>query len=230
MYIVIVGGGRVGRDLVDLLLEEGHDIVLIESRAKASNDIAEQYDIMVIHGDATDLKTLGEANIRDADAFVSVTGDDTTNLVACQLAQKLYDVKKTVARVNDPKNEEVFLKLGIDRAISTTRASAIYIKNQVSDMATLLSLGDYSARFLELTVPPGSKAEGRKIMELKLPRSCTFISIMRDNKMVIPEGSTIVLAGDKISALVDNTVVKSVKELILDKPRKMNRLRKKVKS
>ncbi len=229
MYVVVIGVGRVGKDLIDILLDEGHDIVIIEADEKVSSKIAEQYDVLVIRGDATDLKTLGDANINDADAFVAVTGDDNTNLVACQLAKKLYNVKKTVARVNDPKNEEVFLKLGIDRVISTTRASAIYIKNEVSDMATLLSLGDYSARLLELSVPDDSSAVGMKIMDLGLPTSCTFISIMRGERMIIPKGSSVLKSSDRITALVDNTVVEDVREIILEKKVK-KRLRKKGKT
>ena len=125
MYVVIVGGGRVGRDIAELLLPEGHDVVILDTDEETCNLLTREYDALVIKGDGTDIEYLKEAGVNKADALLAVTGDDKVNLIVCQLAQKLFNVPKVVGRINDPKNEAVFSTLDIKNTVSTTRASAL---------------------------------------------------------------------------------------------------------
>ena len=113
MYIIIMGGGRVGLTLANLLSEEGNDITLIESDETLCNEVATDLDALVINGNGTNSKLLEEVNIDDADAFVAATGNDEANLLSCILVRK-YDVKRIIARVSNPDHEEAFREVGID--------------------------------------------------------------------------------------------------------------------
>ena len=117
MYIIIMGGGRVGLTLANLLSEEGNDITLIESDETLCNEVATDLDALVINGNGTNSKLLEEVNIDDADAFVAATGNDEANLLSCILVRK-YDVKRIIARVSNPDHEEAFREVGIDEVIS----------------------------------------------------------------------------------------------------------------
>ncbi|MBR1610876.1 MAG: TrkA family potassium uptake protein, partial [Methanobrevibacter sp.] len=113
MYIVIMGGGRVGLALANLLIENGEDITLIESDEALCADVAAELDALVICGNGTNSKLLEETNIEDADFFIATTGNDEANLLSCILVRK-YNVPHIIARVSNPDHEEAFKEVGID--------------------------------------------------------------------------------------------------------------------
>ena len=131
MNVIVVGGGKIGFYLSRTLLEHGHEPRIIELRKGLCETIANQLDIPVYCGDGSTLETLELAGITSADALISVTGQDQTNMVSCQLAKRLFNVPKTVARVNNPKNVEIMKKLGVDIPISTTSNIARLLEREI---------------------------------------------------------------------------------------------------
>jgi len=123
MYIIIVGGGKLGYYLAKTLAPEKHQLVLIEEDLNLCKKIVDELSnlgVQVIHGDGTDINYLKDASIERADILIAVTGFDENNLVACQLAKNYFDVQRTIARVNNPKNINVFKQLGVDSVVSST--------------------------------------------------------------------------------------------------------------
>lgn len=206
MVIIVVGGGKVGYYLTKTLNEHGHEVRLIETEAERGRQIADELDFPIICGDGTRIDILESAGIREADALISVTGRDENNLIACQLAKTMFGVRRTVARVNNPKNVSIMKELGVDIPISTTDNIARLIEREVdlSSVKQLLSLNRGEASLSEFELPSNFKKDGIKISELKLPDESIIISISRDGKMIIPRGYTQLHKGDKIIAMCEN--------------------------
>lgn len=131
MNIVIAGGGKVGYYLAKTLLSYKHTIMVIEQQKVLCEKIADDLNISVLTGDATDVDVLSTAITDQTSIFVAVTGQDEENLIACQLAKNNFGVKKTIARVNNPKNIKVFEKLGVDTAVSSTSIIAELIEQEI---------------------------------------------------------------------------------------------------
>ncbi|MCD5409547.1 MAG: NAD-binding protein [Methanocellales archaeon] len=203
MYVVIVGGGRIGSFLAKTLSDEGKQVSLVELDRDACQTLAEKLDILIINGDGTDVKYLEDAGTEKADVFVAVTGDDKTNLISCQIAKKNFNVGRTVARVNEPKNESVFNGLGIDVVISTVTAASIVIKNAVTsgELMTLLTLEDGEMEVVELRIHEDSLAANKAIETLNLPDDCVLTAIIRGGHVIFPKGKTVIKAGDLIVVL-----------------------------
>ncbi len=209
----------MGTDLTRLLLPEGHDIVLMESSEDLAEDLAKQFDALIIRGDGTNLDSLKDAGVNKADVFVSVTGDDNANLISCQLAKRLFKVPTVIGRVNDPKNEGVFSSLGIDNTVSTTRASAIQIKNNIGDTKTLLTVGGRETQVIEFTVADGAPVAHQKISSAGLPRGTIVADIMRGDRSLLPDGETVLRPGDIVTVLARLNTVHDVKKMFEPKKR-----------
>jgi len=200
MKIVIAGGGKVGYYLVKTLLPYKHKITLIESKMELCEKIANELNICVINGDGTSIEYLTEARTDEADIFIAVTGKDQENLIACQLAKRNFGVKRTIARVNNPKNISVFEKLGVDKAVSSTSIIADLIEQEVDykGMVTLMELKGGLITLNELLIPPNSPIINKCLKEMHLPKGSLLISVIREDEVIIPSGSTIIYEGDYI--------------------------------
>ena len=142
MYVIIVGAGRVGLNLAQSLIREGLNVTIIENDSTISEEVAEQINAMVIHGDATSVQVLEDADITDADVFVAATGHDTVNLLTSVLSQNYDNIKKIIARVNDLDHVNAFKRVGIDITVSPESAVASYLERiitrpKVSDLIIL---------------------------------------------------------------------------------------------
>lgn len=210
MKIVIVGGGKIGYYTAKSLVENGHEVSLIESRREMCQQIANDLDAAVYHGDGTTVETLSLAGIGDADVFVSVTGKDEDNLVAAQLAKKKFGVKKVIARANNPKNLETIKALGADIAVSSTQIITDLIEAEVEsrELRLLATLNQGEAGINELTVPANWEQDGITLKELTLPRNCVIIAKVHKGKMEIPRGDTVINSGDHITAVVHKRHIK----------------------
>ncbi|HIH37014.1 MAG TPA: TrkA family potassium uptake protein [Methanocellales archaeon] len=217
MYIVIVGGGRIGTFLASTLSKEGEEVALIESDRDLCQNLAEKLSILVINGDGTDAKYLEDAGVKKADVFVAVTGEDKVNLVSCQMAKKNFGVPLTIARVNEPKNESVFEGLGIDVAVSSVTAVSMIIKNAVTSgkLTTLLTLKEGNVELVELNVPEDSPAINRTIKDLSLPDECILTAIIRHGHLIFPRGRIVIEVGDLIVALTTAEHIDELKKTIL---------------
>ena len=131
MYIIVVGGGRLGYYLLKALLNEGHEVLVLEKEARICNNIIEEMGSVCYRGDGCEAATLAEVGTSRADMLVAVTGDDEDNLVACQVAKHLHNVPRTVARIRNPQNEVLFKKLGIDVTVSVTNLILEAIEREV---------------------------------------------------------------------------------------------------
>ena len=219
MYVVIIGGGRVGKDLARLLMPEGHDVVLLEKDEELSETLSKQFDALIINGDGTDVEYLKDAGLNKADVLVSVTGDDKTNLIAAQLAEKMFKVPNVIARVNDPKNEGVFANLGVENTVSTTRASSMKIKNMLGDSRVVLTVGGKDAQVMDIKVKEGAPIAHKQIKEAGLPKGSIIVSILRNDNTLIPDGKTVLRPGDIVTILARLNTADHVKKLFDKKKR-----------
>ncbi|MBE0415482.1 MAG: TrkA family potassium uptake protein, partial [Dehalococcoidia bacterium] len=131
MYIIVVGGGKIGFYLTAALLNEGHEVLVLEKDARRCEFICEQLGSVVVHGDGCEARTLAEVGTERADMFIAVTDEDEDNLIACQVAKHKFKVPRTIARINNPKNEKLFKKLGIDVTVSSVNLILEHIEEEV---------------------------------------------------------------------------------------------------
>ena len=199
MRICIIGGGKVGFYLAKTLLEHGHDPVVVEQQEEAGEKLANSLDIPVIHGDGTSLDTLQAVDLAHCQALVCVSGKDEVNLVAAQLAKKVFSVKRTIVRVNNPKNTEILRKLGIDFVLSSTQNIVRLIEHQVESSAIrhLMGMGG-DASLVEIILPAHFRYDGQTLAEIRTPKNSVVVSIFRKDNFIIPDGETKIAAGDRV--------------------------------
>ena len=204
MYIIVVGGGRLGYYLTKALLDEGHEVLIIERDASISQAIASEIGSVCLHGDGCEAATLAEAGTGRAEMLIAVTGDDEDNLVACQVAKHKFNVPRTIARVRNPKNEAIFKKLGIDVTVSTTNIILEHIEREVPShpLMHLLDIQEKGLEIVEIKIPPDSATVGKQVKELSLPPDSILALIIRkERKPIVPTTSTILKAEDQIIAV-----------------------------
>ena len=213
MYVVIMGGGRVGLNLASSLVAGGHDVTLIENDSKLCENAASGLDALVICGNGTDIKTLEEANVGDADVFVAATGHDEANLLSCILV-KDYNIKKIIARVSNPDHEDAFKKVGIDDVISPELTAASYLEKLIirPKIADLIIIGKGSAELLEIQV--GNKnVIGKKVKDISPTDDFIIAALYKNGIINIPKKEDILNKGDRISVLVKIKAVKKTTQL-----------------
>ena len=206
MYILIAGGGKVGANLARLLLGDGkHEVTLIEQRRDRFERLELEFEHQVLLGDATELYVLERAGIaRPPDVVAALTGDDEDNLIICQLSKEKYGVQKVIARVNDPRNQAHFDLLGIAPTVSATRGLMALIEHEVPehDLVHLLELRKENLEIVEVQIPSGAPAAGKRVEKLSLPEGSRLISIMRNGRSEIAVGSTEIQPGDQVLAIL----------------------------
>ncbi len=210
MYAIIMGGGRVGLALANILIDSGADITLIESDEALCNDVASDLDALVIHGNGTNSKLLEELDIEDADYFIATTGNDEANLLSCILVRK-FDVPHIIARVSNPDHEEAFKEVGIDKVISpeisAARELAQYVMNP--NVSTLTTLGEGDAEIKEMTIT-NDKIIGKRFKEISPTKDYIIIATYQNGKFVIPQPDNTISRGEKISIVVKRGTFKKV--------------------
>ena len=197
---IIVGGGRVGYYLAKSLIERNFNVSLIDSEKETCRHIADTLHISVVWGDGTSAEVLEKAGARDADAVIAVTGRDENNLIACQTAKTVFDVKKTIAKANNPKNVESIKLLGVDIVISATESIIALLEREVDHSAIkeLIPLNDGKAAVYQVELPENFALSGTELLNIRLPESCNIISITRGGELIIPRGKTKLVAGDEL--------------------------------
>ena len=136
MYIIVIGGGKVGYYLSFALLSKGHEVLIIEREAGKCKAIAEDLGSVVMHGDGAEVRTLEDAGAGRADLLIAVTRRDEVNLVACQVAKHKFGIRRTIARVSNPKDEALFKMLGIDVTVSSTSLILEQIEERMPKMSS----------------------------------------------------------------------------------------------
>ena len=203
MYIVIVGAGKVGYFLAQRLGQDNHSVALVDRDKVVCEEITRQLDILVINGDGCSPSVLKEAGVERADVVAAVTGEDEDNLIICQLAKERFSVDRTVARVNDPKNEHIFFELGVDIPIDATTIIAKIIEEEVSftDFVNLLSFKRGKLAIVRVDLPDDAPVINQMIQDIQLPPDSVLVSIVRGEEVIVPRGDTALESGDDIIAL-----------------------------
>lgn len=203
MFVIVVGGGKVGYYLTKELIESGHEVVLLEKDPARADQIADEIGSVVLARDGCEGKYLAEAGANRADIVAAVTGDDEDNLVICQMAKHHFSVPRTIARVNNPKNERLFRQLGVDEIISPTRIILGSIEQDipVHELLHLGALGGGELEIIEAHLQPDSPAVGRTPRELDIPEGCTLFAVVRGGVPSPLRSDTVLRAGDKVIAI-----------------------------
>jgi trk/ktr system potassium uptake protein len=205
MYAIIVGAGKVGRNLARELIAKGQEVTLIESARPRYLSIEEEFEHAAQYGDATELWVLERAGIQRADLVIAVTGDDEDNMLVCQVAKEKYLCDRIIARVNNPRNHEHFKLLGIQPAVSATDLILRLIEHEVPryGLVHLLALEEERLEIIELEVVPGAPAVGRRVADIELPEGSLIISVLRGGAGFVPKADTVIEAGDEVLLVLD---------------------------
>lgn len=218
MYIVVVGGGKVGYYLAKSLLEQGHEVLVIERDPRRQAILSQELGAAVLAGDGCEVEVMEQAGFSRADVVIAVTGDDEDNLVICQVAKGRFQVGRTIARINNPRNEKIFRLLGIDVTVSSTEVILSQIEQLLpfESLVHLLTLRNVGVSFVELEVPPDSPAVGRPLKSLGIPDDCVFPLVIRGGKeAVIPYGETKLEAGDHVIAVTSEASEQTLRRILL---------------
>ncbi|HET6845532.1 MAG TPA: NAD-binding protein [Anaerolineales bacterium] len=232
MFVLIAGGGRTGARLASLLLNEGHKIRLVENRtellARLHQELATEN---IVEGNPIDPDVLDQAGIREAHVIAAMTSDDPVNLCLCFLAKHMFDVPRTIARVNNANNAWLFdSRFHVDVALNQADLLAHLIQEEMSmgDMMTIFQIrrGRYSV--VEEKVPEGAMGIGLPLKDMGLEEQCVIAAIIRDGKMALPKGESTFAAGDEIIAVASPEGAKRLAELLAHPVYPVRKPRKKV--
>ncbi len=208
MFVIIAGGGRTGSHLAALLLEQDHQVRVIENRPPTLAGLHREFPAeVVLEGDPTDPRVLLSAGIERAAVVAAVTASDEDNLVIASLARHRFQVRRTIGRVNDPRNSWLFTpEFGVDVSLNQADVMAKLIEEEMSlgDMMTLLKLRRSNYLLVEEKIYEGAQAVDKAIKDLPLTEHSIISAILRHGEMVLPRGNTILQAGDEVLALVDD--------------------------
>jgi trk system potassium uptake protein TrkA len=200
MRIAIAGAGAVGRSIASELLENGHQVLLIE-RYASSFDPHTVEGADWVFADACELASLEAAGLETCDVVIAATGDDKVNLVVSLLAKTEFAVRRVVARVNDPRNEWLFNEgWGVDVAVSTPRMLAALVEEAVAvgDLVRLLTLRQGQANLVEVTLPEDTELAGHRVDSLLLPKDAAMVTILRGGRVIVPQADDSLEPGDEL--------------------------------
>jgi trk system potassium uptake protein TrkA len=217
MYIIIVGAGKVGYHLGKFLMAEGHEVMLIEEDRSKVDTLSLEFHDSIMQGDGSAVEVLKEAGANRADVVVAATGNDEDNLVICQVTKLVFLRPRTIARVNNPRNEELFAGLGVDASVSATKIINTIIEEQVKAgdmMIPLLTLKAGDVEIVEVELSRSSHIIKKKIKDLSLPEGSIFIAVLRGDEVIIPYGETEFQPEDKVLALVKRESEQALRKML----------------
>ncbi len=211
MNITIVGCGRVGSQLAVLLSQEGHNVTIIDKNADSFKRLGGTFNGVTAVGNAFDEKLLRELKIEKQDAFVSVTSGDNTNLMASQIARKMFKVPRVIARVYDPQRADIYKKFDLDIISGTTLVAAMIRDKIIENRFTgyLVETGELGV----IEIIATKDLEGKRVSELNIPDEFSVVVIERKKKVIITETFTKIELGDKVMGLVRTASLKKVKQI-----------------
>ena len=206
MFVIIIGGGKTGSHLAELLLAAGHKIRVIDQRPEVIEKLKSELPAeTAVRGDGADPKVLINTGIRTAGVVAAVTGDDEDNLVVCTLAKYEFNVRRVIGRVNNPKNAWLFTaEMGVDVAINQSDLMAKLIAEEMSlgDMMTLVKLRKGEVSIVEEKIETDAPAAGKTIQEVHFPLGCTVAAVIRKGEVILPRGDTLLKPNDEVIAVV----------------------------
>ena len=216
MRVVIAGAGSVGRSIARELIRNGHTVLLID-RDTDGDRVAKVPDAVWLQADACELDALQEAGLADSDVVVAATGDDKVNLVLSLLAKTESAVPRTVARVNNPKNEWMFDEAwGVDVAVSTPRLMTALIEEAVSvgDLVRIFEFQQGHASMVEMTLPEGSPYAGVRLGDITLPEDTVLTGIIRGGRAIAPSRDDALEALDELLFITTKEVERELEQML----------------
>jgi trk system potassium uptake protein TrkA len=239
MYVVINGGGKIGEYLATKLLASHHEVAIIEQSEKRIDHLALVLPgrALMILGDGCDSVYQADAGAGEADIFVATTGSDDVNLVSCEIANLVFGVSRTIARVNNPKNERIFRRVGIE-AVSSTSVITRLIESEATEGAVhaIMSLTQGDLVVIEVTIPRqglgggnvneegqeqgqahGSgqpSGQGRRVADISLPEGSLLVAVGRGESLEIVNGSTILYPGDAVICVSKEGLEDAVRDVL----------------
>ncbi|MBP1741520.1 MAG: TrkA-N domain protein [Deltaproteobacteria bacterium] len=209
MYIVIIGCGRVGSQLASLLAQEKHDIVVIDKDVNAFKNLGTAFNGVKLHGYGYDEEVLQKAHIERCDAFAAVTDLDNANIMACEVASKLYKVPRVIARVYNPGSISTFQELGLDYVFGTNVVAQTIMDKLVQGHGRHLSIrGDVEV----IEFIAGSRIENLRLIDVQIPNEFRICLVTRQGKSFIPWRETVLKDGDNLLAVVKSNAYSRIKQ------------------
>ena len=218
MKVAIAGAGNVGTSIAKDLGANGHDVLLIEKDPELVERLRSQFDVNLVNADACEVSSLVEAGMADVDVAVAATGDDEDNLVISLLSKQEFAVPRVVARVNNPNNQWLFNESwGVDVSVSTPQLITAVVEEAVSvgSLVRLLQFEGGTANLVEVTLADGSPADGIRVSDLGMPRDATVVAVVRQDRLVVPRGDTVLDIGDEVLVLVIGEAESAVRRLLV---------------
>jgi len=210
MNIMIVGCGRVGSQLAVLLSQEGHNVTIIDKNPEAFRRLGGTFNGIAASGNGFDEKLLKELKIEKQDAFVSVTSGDNTNLMASQIAKKIFKVPRVIARVYDPKRADIYKKLGLDIMSGTVLVAAMIRDKIIENRFTSYLVETGELGVIEIII--NEELKGKKVIDFNIPDEFLVVVIERKKKVIIPQPDARLELNDKVMGVVRTSSLKKVKE------------------
>jgi trk system potassium uptake protein TrkA len=211
MYVIIVGGGDVGHYLCKEFLNMGHEALVIEKEAKKCESLKDELGSVAVCGDGCEIAVLTKAGIARADIVIAVTSEDDDNLAACQIAKQKFNVPQVIARVNNPKNEHIFAKLGVEHTVD---AVALMLENIKAQTAIFPLLKERGSELFLVRVTQGSLA-GKSVKDLSLPLgSVVSLLIRQERESRMPDPNTVLEPGDQLVCLIPSGSEESLRAII----------------
>ena len=216
MYIVVVGGGKVGYYLTKTLVNEAYEVLLIERNPAKVATWSERFGAVVLQGDGTMVSMLERAGVARADVVIATTGDDEDNLVVAQLAQHHFNVPKVIARINNPKNEEIFRKLGVTYTVSQTNIILNRIEEEIPNrpLIHLSTLRHADLAIVEVDLDHGAPVVGKDIRAVHFPQDAVIAAIVRADNLLMPRGETRFESGDRVIAICHRAQEESLRIIL----------------
>ena len=221
MYIIVVGGGIVGYGLaLELQVLPGHEVTIVERDNRRASELRDELGEMVVNGDGSEVAFLEQIGAARADLLIAVTADDGANLVACQAAKHRFGVARTISRVNNPRNEELFHLLGIDSTISASQAVMAQIETTLPEhtVVPLMSIKGSGLTVVDLHLQDGAPADGRPIRDIRLPEKALISLVVGTDGPKVPDGDTVLHSGDEVIAVIPVDAEETMRELITGRP------------
>lgn len=199
MYIIVVGAGTIGDNLVSILTNRGHDVVVIEKDSEKCIEVIRRYDILAVNGDATVKSTLKEAGAEKADALVLTTNDDAVNILSI-LEGKELGIESLISIVSQPEHDIMFRRLGANvvENPATAVAEFLYRLLQRPSIRDFMSIAGGKAEIFEIIVTDKAPVIGKSLEELRLSqKDAVVVTIVRNDELIIPRGNTTIREGDR---------------------------------
>jgi trk system potassium uptake protein TrkA len=215
-----VGGGEVGYHLSKILLNEGHEVLILEQDAARCERLTEELGAIVYRGDGCEASTLDSVGTGRADMLVAVTDGDEDNLVACQVAKHKFNVPRAIARITNPRNETLFKMLGVDATVSSTNLILAHIEQELPShpLIPLLKLQSGTLEVVEVKIPSGSAVVGKRIGDFRMPKgSAVLLVVGKEKGPFIPTDDTVIEADDDVIAITSQENEEAMRSVLVGK-------------